>query len=52
MSEVLDFAPPGGGPSRLSPDNTRPPAAAFFDRHELNEILSVYSRMVSAATGV
>ena len=48
MSEVLDFARPGGGSSRLSPDNTPPPTAAFFDRHELNEILSVYSRMVSA----
>ena len=48
MSEVLNFAPSGGGPSRLSPDHTLPPTAAFFDRHELNEILSVYSRMVSA----
>jgi hypothetical protein len=49
MSEVLDFARPGGGPpSRPSPDHTPPPIAAFFDRRELNEILSVYSRMVSA----
>ena len=48
MSEVLDFAPLGGGPALPSPDNISPPTAAFFDRHELNQILSVYSRMVSA----
>ena len=48
MSEVLDFARHGGGPARLSPDNTPLPTPAFFDRHELNEILSVYSRKVSA----
>ena len=48
MSEVLDFAPLGGGPSRSSPGHTFPPTTAFFDRRELGEILSVYSRMVSA----
>ena len=47
MSEVLDFAPLGGGPPGLPPDPP-PPTATFFDRRELNEILSVYSRMVSA----
>ncbi len=48
MSEVLDFAPHGGGPPGLTPGNTPPPSTTFFDRNELNEILSVYSRMVSA----
>ena len=48
MSEVLDFAPLGGGPPGLAPANVPSPTATFFDRRELNEILSVYSRMVSA----
>ncbi len=48
MSEVLDFSPLGGEPTRLSPDPSPPSIPAFFGRRELNQILSVYSRMVSA----
>ena len=48
MSEVLDFSPQGGGRPRLPPDHTPAAVFAFFDRHELSQILTVYSRMVSA----
>jgi hypothetical protein len=48
MSEVLDFAPHGGGLARPSPGHNFTTGDTFFDRHEFNQILSVYSRMVSA----
>jgi hypothetical protein len=45
MSDVFHLSGPGakGRPSRSWPDTS-----IFFDRSELNQILSVYSRMVIA----
>lgn len=53
MSEVVEFAPhrkvsqfPTASSSKTTP--TSPPAPVFFDRHELSQIFSVYSRKVIA----
>ena len=53
MSEVVEFAPhrkvsqfPTASSSKTTPPST--PAPVFFDRHELSQIFSVYSRKVIA----